>query len=394
MSPNVENVEIEDIEKAEELSGSLKMDLDDDKLMHSVLENDQQEIDKGNVINEALNQSIGSFSPDLMFEQLVSNYKMAEQIFGPKIIKHIGGYDPQYVDRNIKIPEFQRELKSNIIKNIETLRKDGLLDDDNNITETGLDYASVILAYQELDTLVPKSLQGEHFHKKTNVYGDKGDVRTFKKGDRFSDLSIRKTIKQAIKRNRDYVVFEDFKSFEKNDKGTIHIVYAVDSSGSMRGKKIEMAKKAGVALSFKAINNKDKVGLISFNTSVEDAIEPTSDFSSILKSLVRIKTGKETNFVSTIEKSIELFGKGNLTKHLLLLTDALPTFGDDPETDTVSAVAVARENGITVSIVGINLDDRGEKLAKKMVEVGEGKLYLVKDIENLDKVVLQDYYSL
>ena len=40
----------------------------------------------------------------------------------------------------------------------------------------------------------------------------------------------------------------------------------------------------------------------------------------------------------------------------------------------MNAVSSARENGITISIIGINLDTQGFNLAKKIVEIGQGRV--------------------
>ena len=34
-----------------------------------------------------------------------------------------------------------------------------------------------------------------------------------------------------------------------------------------------------------------------------------------------------------------------------------------------------------------------KKLAEKIVQLGEGRLYIVKNLEELDKIILEDYYS-
>ena len=80
-SDEEENTKVESQEEAEELSGKLGLQNIDEKLMHSVLENDKETIDNGKLINDSLNQGFSAFSPDLMFEQLVQNYKMAKQIY-------------------------------------------------------------------------------------------------------------------------------------------------------------------------------------------------------------------------------------------------------------------------------------------------------------------------
>ena len=106
-----EDVKLKEFSKAEELSGKLAFQQLEDKLMHSVLENDKKIIDSGKLISDVINQGMSSFTPDLMFEQLVKNYTLAKQIYGESIIRLVSGYEPDYVKKNIGIPEFQRELK-------------------------------------------------------------------------------------------------------------------------------------------------------------------------------------------------------------------------------------------------------------------------------------------
>jgi Mg-chelatase subunit ChlD len=81
------------------------------------------------------------------------------------------------------------------------------------------------------------------------------------------------------------------------------------------------------------------------------------------------------------------------TKYLLLLTDAMPTIGDDPSKATLDAVEKAVAADITVSLIGIQLDKKAEDFAQKIVDLGKGRLYIVKNLEEMDRIVLLDYYS-
>ena len=112
-----------------------------------------------------------------------------------------------------------------------------------------------------------------------------------------------------------------------------------------------------------------------------------------MKNIVGARASRETDLVASLRKAIELFPNENITKHLILITDALPTTGKEPEKETLQEVSIARNKGITISLIGINLNEKGKQLAEKIVELGQGKLYVVKDVENIDKVVLEDYYS-
>ena len=390
---SIGETEIKEASEAEELTGGLKRQSEEDKLMNSVLENDKEIVDDGRLIKDAINQGIGSFTPNLLFEQIVKNYSIAEQIYGESLIKLLSGYNPGYIKRNINIPEFQRELRKRIEEKIEQLKDKGLLEKDGFITGRGIELASLILYTEELDNIIPKGIFGEKTHKKPSHYGDKEDAKQYKKGDRYRDIAIKKSAKLAIRRGHKELIKKDLKSFERQSKGQCYIIYALDASGSMKGKKIEQCKKAGIALAFKAIDEKDKVGLIVFGSDIKQSIEPTADFPLLLKEITSARASKETDIKATLRKAVELFPNEKITKHLILLTDALPTVGENPEEETLEEVSAARANGITISVIGIGLDEKGKNLAEKIAALGEGRLYIIKDLENVDKIVLEDYYS-
>ena len=389
-----EEIELKDFSKAEELRGKLAFQQLEDKFMHSVLENDKKTIDSGKLISDAINQGMSSFTPDIMFEQLVNNYTIAKQIFGESIIRLVSGYEPDYVKKNIGIPEFQRELKEKIQEKIQELKDDGFVGKDDSLSEKGVELASLVLYFEELDKIIPQGIIGEKLSRKAFIYGEKENSRLFKKGDRYRDIALKKSVKLAVRRGHSDFGNKDLEVFEKQAKGRTYIIYALDASGSMKGKKIEACKKAGIALAYKAINERDKVGLIVFGSEVKEFIEPTDDFTRLLKEITKIRASKETDIVSTLRKAIEMFPSDDITKHLILITDALPTKGDDPEKSTMEEASAARSVGITISIIGINLDEKGKKLAEKIIQIGEGRLYAVRSPENVDKIVLEDYYAI
>lgn len=388
-----EKTEIKEISKAEQLTGKLAFQELEDKFMHSVLENDKKIINEGKLISDAISQGMSSFTPDLMFEQIVKNYTIAKHVFGESIIRLVSGYEPDYIKKNVGVPEFQRELKEKIQQKIGELKEQGFIGEDYSLNEKGIELASLVLYFEELDRIVPKGFIGEKTSRKKFVYGEKEDARIYKKGDRYRDIALRKSVKLAIRRGHSNFNNKDLQVSERQSKGQTYIIYALDASGSMKGKKINACKKAGIALAYRAISERDKVGIIVFGSEVKSAIEPTNDFTTLLKEITRIRASKETDIVSTLQKAIELFPRDNITKHLILITDALPTKGDEPEKLTLQEASTARSKGITISLIGIDLDKKGKNLAEKIVEIGEGRLYVVRNLENVDRIVLEDYYS-
>lgn len=383
--------EVKKFAKGSEIPGS--MGQSDQGLAHSIVEGKKDKIEQGQILESAMNQGLFAFNPDMMFEQLVRDYNTAEKIYGETMLRFVTGYDSNSIKKNINLPEFKRELKQKMSKKIEQLKEEEFLGENNEITERGIELASLTMYVKELDDLRAKGI-GQKKQKRVMVYGDKENTRIFKHGDRFQDIAIKKSIKQAIRRNHETLEIEDLQVFERDSKGRINIIYGIDASGSMKGKKIEACKKAGVALAFKAIDEKDKVGLIVFGEKIEECIEPTTDFSLFIKTLVKVRARKQTNIALTIEKAIELFPRDNSTKHLILLTDAVPTAGDTPLKDTLNLVERAAGLGITISLIGIDMDEEGAKFAKQIIEIGQGRLYAIKNLENLDRIILEDYYGI
>jgi Mg-chelatase subunit ChlD len=379
------------LEKAEELSGKLSKQSEENKLMHSVMENDKEEIENGKLISEGINQNLSSFVPDMMFKNLVNDYKMAKQLYGEFLVRKLTGYDPGFVEKNLKIPEFKEEVRKNIEENVKKLKEEGLVNKEGEITNKGLKLSSLVLYTEELDKLKLKGL-GEKKERKKDPYGDKKDYENYKK-TRYRDIAIKQSVKTALRRSHTEMEKEDLRIYSREKKGGITVIYALDSSGSMKGEKIRMGKQAGIALAYKAISEHNKVGLIVFNEEVKNSVWPTLNFQDVLMGLANIRTKAETDFAASIKKALEMFSNTKGTKHLILLTDVLPTKGDNPEEKTLRAVSNARNEEITISIIGVNLDKDGLKLAKRIIEISNGRLYRVKNLENLDAVMLDDYYN-
>jgi len=392
MFPSGENIDVEDTKNIDELSGNLGSD--ETGLMHSVMESDKKIIDEGHLIIDSINQGIFSFNPDMIYEHLVKDYNMSKKLYGETFLREITGEDSESLRKNLKFPEYQRQLKKKIKDKIEGLKDNSLINKEGSVTEKGIELAGLTLYFEELDNLKAKGLIGERVNKKFSLYGEKYDSRLYKKGDRYKDIDIKGSVKRAVRRKHSKLEINDINVFRKESKGKIYLVYALDASGSMRGEKIKLCKKAGIALAYKAIQEKDEVGLLVFGSGVENRVRPTHDFNLLLKEIINIRAKKETDIASTIKEAIELFPNENATKHLIVITDGLPTVGVNPEKETLDAVGEAVFAGITISVIGVNLDEEGEDLVRKMSEIGNGKLYIIKNLENLDQIVLQDYYSL
>ncbi len=385
--------EVGELEEIASIEGSLASQLEEDKLMHTVLQGDKKRIDDGRLLAEAVSRG-APLTPDTMMTQLISSWSVAKQIYGEKLLRLVTGYDARALERNLRVPEFEKELRGSISKNVQRLQEEGFVDKEGNVAERGISFATLVMLSDELERLEPYKGGGERTHKSRSPYGEHGEVRPWRKGDRYRDLSLRDSLRIALRRGKSSIGRDEMRSAPRQSKGEISMLFGLDASGSMRGDKLAMAKKAGIALAARALERKDPVGLIVFGSDVREAVAPTHEIWPLLRAIGGVTASRQTDFVGMMRKAIDLFPKEATTKHLVIITDAMPTIGDKPEQDTLQSASEARSSGITLSIVGIRLDKSGKALAENLVRIGDGRLYIARQEDELDRLVLEDYEAM
>ena len=158
---------IDRMQEGEQLDGNLKTDLEEERLAHTIVDVNTDNIDEGTIVEEAFNNNTGSFMPDMMFKDLVKNFKNAEKLYGETLIRELSGYDPRSIDKNVKIPGFQRELQKRLEEKAEDLKNKGLLKKNGTFTKEALNTAALFLIREEYETSLqgPKKIFGTHRNK-------------------------------------------------------------------------------------------------------------------------------------------------------------------------------------------------------------------------------------
>ena len=98
------------VEKAAGLGGNV---------ISSITKKEKRTTEQGQLLNEAFNRGLASFTPDLLYEHIVKSYASAKKLLGPKLLRYLSGYSDTFLEKNIRIPEFRKELKHKIESNIE-----------------------------------------------------------------------------------------------------------------------------------------------------------------------------------------------------------------------------------------------------------------------------------
>lgn len=378
---------------AEEADGNLKRDFREQKLMHTVLQADKDGIDHGKTVREAANHNVGAFSPDLAFSKIVNNYREAERLMGDTLIRELTGYDSDYIERNKNIPEFQRELRDQIKQNVDELKDANVVDDDYQVSAEGERVAAFDLIVEELNELAGSGWLGDKNSDQTFHTGDVKGYTRYSRSQPYKDISTRRTIKLAARRGRDSIRPADLRLRRRRSEGGADIIFCVDVSGSMTGDKLSAAKKAAIALTQRAAHDGDDVGVVFFANAVRTVAPLGSDLERVAQELVGVKPGGETDLGKGIEKALEMLGSSEGDQHVFLLTDALQTKGEHPEREVFPAIEEAVGRSVSITVLGLDLDENGRRLAESIVDKSHGSMYFVDHAENTDRLVIDAYES-
>lgn len=342
------------------------------------------------LISEAVNHNLFMFNPDNLYENIVNNYKVAKKLYGETLIRLVSGFNEETIERNINIPEFKKELKSRINSKITELKTEGLINEENTLTEYAYELSLINTYLKELDSIHQNPFGLRSRTKKSNL-GSINEIVKFN-DQSIKDIAIRDSIKRALKRSHDKIYLEDLSVYERVNSAELQTMIAIDASSSMRGEKMMKSKKAAVIFAYSSIKEHNSVGLIVFRDKVIRKIKPTTNLYQIIKEIATIQTTNLTNIEKAIKSSLNMFKK-NTTKNLILITDAIPTKGEKPIEETINAAIQAKNSRINLSIVGIDLNKEGEKIAKEIVNAARGVLFVVKDLNDLDRILIEEYYS-
>ena len=292
-----------------------------------------------------------------------------------------------------------------------------------------------------LEELIPKSSSSsltKHAFKKEHEI-EKAEVRRYKTGDVYRDISIRHTLKEMIKQGKtlDDIGRREFRSFDKKPGAQLDIVLCVDVSASMKEQsKLRYAKLALAGLAKAALDKKDRVGIVAFS-NVGNVVAPlTDDYRAVMDSVIRLRADQYTNIGNGLlhARNMLLRDKSGNKKHIILISDGQPNAalsatveGEDsleeivtrkhPVSDgeiyrrqpttpfrgndwktkehlgTKHAIVEARttrDNDIKISVLLItHQDELGEWIARKIAQIGRGRFHRVKTIESMPLDALQ-----
>ncbi len=158
---------------------------------------------------------------------------------------------------------------------------------------------------------------------------------------------------------------------EERRDPSVSLVIILDTSGSMGGARIGLAKEVA-RLAMKRLSPHDKVGIVEFYGSKRWAapLQPASNTIEIQRALNRMQAGGGTIIFSALEESYyALLNTRTRFKHVLVLTD-----GGVEQGDFESLARRMAQNGQTLSTVLVG-PQGNSKFLLDMAQWGRGRFY-------------------
>jgi uncharacterized protein YegL len=175
----------------------------------------------------------------------------------------------------------------------------------------------------------------------------------------------------------------------------VSLTVVIDRSGSMQGNKISDVR-AGLHELVQRLPQDTLVSLVSFSSGVTTDVQPlvASDAQkgTLDKAIDALKADGGTNLYGGLAKGIEHCknaSKDYPFRHVLLLSDGVPTEGNTDKGQIEALASAAAAAGCTVSSVGVGFDF-DLPLMTHIAQKGNGTAWFVQDSAHAKEVFVQD----
>ncbi len=193
-----------------------------------------------------------------------------------------------------------------------------------------------------------------------------------------------------------YFLFMASPSFVSSNTKVINknIIFVLDSSGSMSGKKIIQAKEAARFV-INHLGSGDMFSFIDFDDGV-DFFSPKmvaaspDNIDKALQFVNNIEDSGGTNINEALSEGLAMIPQGDRPSYVLFLTDGLPTVGVTETASILKNINSANDRKSRIFIFGVGYDVNTELLDRISTE-NRGTSVYVSENDNLEVAISQFY---
>ena len=175
------------------------------------------------------------------------------------------------------------------------------------------------------------------------------------------------------------------------------VIFVVDRSGSMSGKKIEQAK-AALKFVLGRLREGDLFNIVAYDSEVASFAEEVQRYTPQTQAAATafvdgLFAGGSTNIDAALRTALLQLTDSQRPSYLLFLTDGLPTAGEQNETKIVAAAKAANQVRARLFTFGVGYDVNS-RLLDKLARANHGRSQYVRPNEDIEQHVARLYHSI
>ena len=175
------------------------------------------------------------------------------------------------------------------------------------------------------------------------------------------------------------------------------IVFVLDTSGSMFGKKIEQAK-AALNFVLENLNPADRFAVIAFSDrprAQSDKLIPvsTATIAAATRWVQKLQADGGTNIDAALTTALSSFEGNNRPHYLIFLTDGEPTVGKTEPANIIADAANANTTGARIFAFGVGYNVN-TLLLDRLSQDNHGTTVYVTPSDNLERAISSFYHKI
>jgi Ca-activated chloride channel homolog len=183
------------------------------------------------------------------------------------------------------------------------------------------------------------------------------------------------------------------------ERKPVHLVYLVDTSGSMQSAdKIGLAQKS-LKLLTDTLRPGDTVALCTYAGNTREVLAPTSveEKGKILAAIAELQAGGSTAMESGIDIAYRLAEKTRVAGHVnrvIVLSDGDANVGSSSHEEILKLIKSHKDAGITLSTVGFGAGNYKDTMMEQLADKGDGNYSYIDSESQARKVFSEQASSL
>lgn len=182
------------------------------------------------------------------------------------------------------------------------------------------------------------------------------------------------------------------------DRQPAMLTFVIDVSGSMEGEyRLGLVKKS-LELLVENLREDDEVAIVTYADVVQTVLQPTAirNRESILNTINGLQAGGSTYAEAGLQMGYELANKNfreGAINRVILLSDGVANVGETGPDAILKTVQENVDKGITLSTIGVGMDNYNDVLMEQLANDGDGNYYYVDELREARRVFVHNLTS-